>query len=276
MIFPVHIGAMKSAAGGGGSYDADAQAYFDTLDSAGYPLGTTEKDWVNNRILNLKGQEAGSVALADCVNLWANIEVLIFDTPYNAGAGATAYSVIGGNMPVNRWSALNGFGHSSQQTIAFASGALEMAHGIHTGMGWFGKFYYDGTAIYETICEFTGVEDTNFASRATGKVYAGSNKEYTIGLATGDNMEYHCRIFDRTTNDGLDPPGAFKFYRNGILSQGWTNDADKILPETSYTSSSIKISSKGDWNVKHLIAYHGLDIGSADQDKLKIIFDAVT
>lgn len=44
----------KNGGGGGGGYDADAQLFFNAQSGAGVTLTTTEKDAVNQSVLDLK------------------------------------------------------------------------------------------------------------------------------------------------------------------------------------------------------------------------------
>lgn len=77
-------------------YEPIAQAYFDKLETAGYPLNTSEKDWLHNRIRNFKGIPAGSITAANALNILSSIELLVVEK--NAGAGNTIFAVIGDDL----------------------------------------------------------------------------------------------------------------------------------------------------------------------------------
>ncbi|NJN74786.1 MAG: hypothetical protein HC799_19375 [Limnothrix sp. RL_2_0] len=253
----------------GGSVDPDAQTYFDTLDTAGYPLDASEQGWINNRVLNLKGTAAGSIT-SDATNVWDDLLLLVF-YQYNAGAGDTAYAVIGGNAVdggTPTWDA-NGFTPSDLINHDLAA-ALDVAVGVNAGFAINVAAEFGSFQNFSPLFQIQGFA-ARFRAQGGFKVHYGKAIGFTY--PTG-SVDFQFIAYDlQGESSGI--PCTAKI-DDGVTVQGWTDSAVIFkLPETSDLRTLTQIADKQQYAMK-AIAVIDHRLTQAESDSIQAILNATT
>ncbi len=250
-------------------FDADAQAYFDKLDNAGYPLDSAQQDWVNNRVLNLKGTAAGDIT-TEAVDVWNDIELLVFYL-YNAGAGTTAYAVVGGDSTGTITWETEGVQPGSGANHTFAS-SQEIAAGRHNGLSVNLKASQTSGQSFSTFLEMNGgnyrVETTNSSNL---KFSAGNSFDIVIP-SVGHYDIQHILINLTGESSGVSQKGRL---RVGGNDSGWVESGVTFtLPDPSDIATQLDIGEKNRTRIESVV-FTSAELTEAQSDNVQAILDAV-
>ena len=274
---PVYLALAKQRSADSGGYDADAQAYFTAVETAGGTFGAGEKDWINNRVLNLKGIAAGDITAGQTFDIWDGIESFtLFKSGQNVGSGTAIKQVVGpdGTLDIGgtggQWDTkgISTQNFAKATDCGVAGSGVQIGYGNSTGGLLYLKLEFDsGWSNFNDIM----IYDTNSLKWRIegGNEFRWDNAQVKTVLP---NTVFHgiYRVFDTFGQTGFGQRGEAALHDGA----SWAYTSDFASAGNFNVTGAQGGYRSGYWLQVCLIVSSSTEFTRAEVEKLKPIFDA--